>query len=358
LQKPVWTGLASGPEEAEVTAMTKAAKSKKVRWGILSTANVGVAKVIPGMQKSKEMDIHAIASRELPAAKKWAKKLGIPVAYSSYEELLDDPEIEAIYNPLPNHLHVPLTLAAAKKGKHVLCEKPMALSAAEAETLRDAPEGVLIAEAFMVRAHPQWKKARKLIEEGKLGEIRAIQAVFTFYTVDPENVRNQHDIGGGAAYDVGCYPIVIGRYLLGAEPERVIALVDRDPRFRIDRTTSGLVDFGGGRHLTFTTSMQATSYQQVQILGTKRRLEVVMPFNAPQGATSTLYLDDGKKLENRSAKRIKLPKADQYQLQGEIFSRAVRGKEKLEFGLDDAIQQMRVLDAIFRSEKSGAWEKP
>jgi predicted dehydrogenase len=338
--------------------MGKAAKGRKVRWGILSTANIGVAKVIPGMQKSKEMDIRAIASRTLPAAKGWAKKLGIPVAYGSYEELLDDPEIEAIYNPLPNHLHVPLTLAAAKKGKHVLCEKPIALSAAEAETLRDAPAGILIAEAFMVRAHPQWKKARELVQKGKLGDIRAVHAIFTYYNDDPNNVRNRADIGGGAAYDVGCYPVVVARYVLDAEPERVVSLIDRDPSFRTDRTTSALVDFGRGRHLTFTTSTQATYYQQVHILGTKRRLEVVIPFNAPEGGAMTLYLDDGKKFENRSAKRIELPKADQYQLQGEVFSRAVRGDAKLEFGVDDAIQQMRVLDAIFRSENSGTWEKP
>jgi predicted dehydrogenase len=330
----------------------------RVRWGIISTANIGVAKVIPGMLKSKEFEVRAIASRSLPTAKKWAKKLGIPVAYGSYEELLADPEIDAVYNPLPNHLHVPLTLAAAKAGKHVLCEKPIALSAAEAEQLRNVPEGILIAEAFMVRAHPQWQKARDLVRKGKLGEVRAIQALFSYYNVDPMNVRNMADIGGGAAYDIGCYPVVVGRYIFRSEPERVVSLIDRDPTFRTDRTTSALIDFGGGHHLTFTTSTQATNYQRVNILGTKGRLEIVIPFNAPQGGAVTIYLDNGKELAGKSAKPIKLPKADQYQLQGEMFSRAVRGKAKLEFGVDDAVKQMRVLDAIFRSEKSGAWEKP
>ena len=330
----------------------------KVRWGIISTANIGVAKVIPGMLKSKEFEVRAIASRSLPTAKKWAKKLGIPVAYGSYEELLADPEIDAVYNPLPNHLHVPLTLAAARAGKHVLCEKPIALSAAEAEQLRNVPEGILIAEAFMVRAHPQWQKARDLVRKGKLGEVRAIQALFSYYNVDPMNVRNMADIGGGAAYDIGCYPVVVGRYIFGSEPERVVSLIDRDPTFHTDRTTSALIDFGGGHHLTFTTSTQATNYQRVNILGTKGRLEIVIPFNAPQGGAMTIYLDNGKELAGKSAKPIKLPKADQYQLQGEMFSRAVRGKAKLEFGVDDAVKQMRVLDAIFRSEKSGAWEKP
>ena len=330
----------------------------KVRWGIISTANIGVARVIPGMLKSREFEVRAIASRSLPAARKWARKLGIPVAHGSYEALLDDPEIDAVYNPLPNHLHVPLTLAAAAKGKHVLCEKPIALSAAEAETLRRAPPGILIAEAFMVRAHPQWIKARDLVRKGKLGEIRAVQALFSYYNVDPNNVRNMADIGGGAAYDIGCYPIVIGRYIFGAEPERVVSLIDRDPGFHTDRTTSALIDFGSGRHLTFTCSTQATGYQRVNILGTKGRLEIVIPFNAPQGAATTIYLDNGKKLGDASAKPIKLAKCDQYQLNAEIFSRAVRGKARLEFGVDDAILQMRVLDALFRSEKTGAWERP
>ncbi len=330
----------------------------KVRWGVISTANIGLARVLPGMMKSRHIEIRAIASRKLSTAKKAAKDLGIPVAYGTYEELLDDPEIEAIYNPLPNHLHVPLTLAAARKGKHVLCEKPMALTAAEAATLKQAPRGILIAEAFMVRAHPQWIKARELVRSGALGELRAIQSLFTYYNVDPRNVRNMADIGGGAAYDIGCYPVAVSRYIFGAEPKRAVSLVDRDPTFRTDRTTSALVDFGAGRHLTFTVSTQATNYQRVNIIGTKGRLEIVIPFNATQGEAMTILLDDGSKMAGESAKAIRLPKADQYQLQGEVFSRAVRGKEKLEFGLADAILQMRVLDAIFRSEKSKRWEKP
>ena len=335
-----------------------AKKSDRVRWGVISTANIGVSKVLPGMLKSKEIEIRAIASRSLPTAKKAAKKLGIPVAYGSYEELLDDPEIEAIYNPLPNHLHVPLTLAAANKGKHVLCEKPMALSAAEAETLRLVPKGVLVAEAFMVRAHPQWIKAREIVRSGKLGELRAIQAFFSYFNVDPANVRNMADIGGGALYDIGCYPIVVGRYIFGGEPQRVVSLIDRDANFGTDRTTSGLVDFGAGRHLTFTVSMQSVPFQRVNIFGAKARLEVEIPFNAPQGGAMTIWQDSGKELGGASAKAIKLPKADQYQLQGEIFSRALRGAQPLPFGLEDAILQMRVIDALFRSEKSRAWEKP
>jgi predicted dehydrogenase len=332
--------------------------SGRIRWGIISTANIGVGKVIPGMLKSKDIEIRAIASRSLSAARTAARKLGIPVAYGSYEELLDDPEIDAVYNPLPNHLHVPLTMAAANKGKHVLCEKPIALTAAEAATLRTVPGNILIAEAFMVRAHPQWIRARDMVRKGKIGRLVAVQALFSYFNTDPKNVRNMADIGGGAAYDIGCYPIVVGRYIFGAEPLRVVSVIDRDPTFHTDRTTSALIDFGEGRHLTFTASTQAAPYQRVNILGTKGRIEIEIPFNAPQGETTRIYLDDGRKLGDASAKKIKIAKVDQYQLQAELFSRAIRGKEKLEFGVEDAILQMRVLDALFRSEGSNAWEKP
>jgi len=327
-----------------------------VRWGVISTARIGWEKVIPGLLKSRDLEVRAIASRSLPTAKKWARKLGIPVAYGSYDELLDDPEIEAVYNPLPNHLHVPLTLAAALKGKHVLCEKPIALSAAEATALRSAPNGVLVAEAFMVRHHPQWQKARDLVRSGKLGTPRAVQVFFSYHNVDPANVRNIADIGGGAAYDIGCYPIVVSRYIFGAEPLRAVSLIDRDPNFRTDRMSSALIDFGEGRHLTFTTGTQLVRFQRVNIFGTKARLEVEIPFNAPQGGAMKLYLDNGSKLAGAAAKTIRLPKADQYQLEGEAFSRAVRGTKALEYGLDDAILQMRVIDALFRSERSGTWE--
>jgi predicted dehydrogenase len=330
----------------------------KVRWGIISTADIGVAKVIPGLMKSRQLEVRAIASRSLPTARKAARKLGIHVAYGSYEELLEDPEIEAVYNPLPNHLHVPLTLAAAAKGKHVLCEKPIALTAAEAETLRSAPKGVFIAEAFMVRHHPQWLKAREIVRAGTLGEVRTIQCLFTYFNVDPNNVRNMADIGGGAIYDIGCYPTVVSRYIFDAEPERVVSLVDRDPKFRTDRLASVLMDFGRGRQLAFTVSTQVSPYQRVQIVGTTGRLEIEIPFNAPQGGAMTIYLDKAGNLGDASARAIRLPKADQYQLEGESFSRVIRGKEKLVHGVEDAILQARVIDAIFRSEKSGAWEKP
>ncbi len=327
----------------------------KVKWGIISTADIGVIKVIPGMLKSDELEVVAISSRSLKRAKSWAEKLGIPKAYGSYEDMLADPEIEAVYNPLPNHLHVPLTLAAAKAGKHVLCEKPIAITAAEAKQLKKAPKGIHIAEAFMVRHATQWIAARNLVKKGKIGEVRAIQVFFSYFNRDPKNVRNMADIGGGGLLDIGCYPITVSRFIFGAEPKRVVATLERDPKFKTDRTGGGLADFGEGRHLSFTISTQLAPYQRVHIGGTKGRIEIEIPFNAPPDRPNRYFVQG---MEMNEGVWTDLPVSDQYQLQAEAFGRVIRGKEKLVWGVDDAIQNMRIIDAFFRSEKSGKWEKP
>jgi Predicted dehydrogenases and related proteins len=328
----------------------------KVVWGVLGTAKIGRERALPGMMKSGLLEIRAIASRDGPRARRTADALGIPTAYDSYEALLADPAIEAIYNPLPNHLHVPLTLQAAAAGKHVLCEKPIALTADEASQLRGAATRVLIAEAVMVRFHPQWQRARELVREGRIGALRAVQMFFGYRNLDPANVRNQADIGGGGLYDIGCYAIVAGRYFLDAEPLRAIALVDRDPAFRTDRLTSALLDFGDGRRLDFTVSTQVAPYQRIQLCGTSGRIEIPIPVNAPQGAQTRLLIDDGTSLDGAAIVTEVLPASDQYQLQGEAFSRAVRGEIPLPFGVEDAIANMRAIDALFRSERSGRWE--
>jgi predicted dehydrogenase len=329
---------------------------KKVVWGVLSTARIGLQKVLPGMQQSPWCEIRGIASRNAEAARKAAASLGIPKAYESYEALLADPEIEAVYNPLPNHLHVPLTLAAAHAGKHVLCEKPIALSAEEARQLASVAGSVRIMEAFMVRFHPQWLRVRELVREGRIGTPRVVQMLFSYFNQDAANIRNIADIGGGALYDIGCYPIVIGRFVFGTEPMRALALIDRDPQFRTDRLATALVDFGEGRHLSFTVSTQLAPFQRVQICGTQARIEVQIPVNAPQGARTTLMLDDGSQPGAAAAVTQTLPESDQYLLQGEAFSRAVRGEIELPYGVEDAVLNMRVIDALFRSEKSGALE--
>jgi predicted dehydrogenase len=328
---------------------------KKVVWGVLSTAKIGWEKVIPAMQNSQHCELRAISSRNLDKGRALADKLAIPVVYGSYAELLADPEIEAIYNPLPNHEHVPMTLAAARAGKHVLCEKPVALNANEAAQLREVSDKVLIMEAFMVRFHPQWLLVRERVRAGELGNLRTVQAYFSYYNRDPANVRNQANIGGGALYDIGCYPIVTGRFLFDAEPKRVIALVDRDPEFQTDRTVSALLDFGEGRRLDFTVSMQSVPYQRVQVCGTQKRIELHIPFNAPLGGSTEVFTDDGSQLDGGSIRTEVVPACDMYTLEVDAFSQAVRGAIPLPYGVEDAILNMRVIDALFASEKTGAW---
>jgi predicted dehydrogenase len=335
--------------------MNSASAARKIRWGVLSTARIARLKVIPGIQRSAHGEVAAIASRSLERAQSIARDLGIPTAYGSYAELLADPAIDAIYNPLPNDQHVSLTLAATAAGKHVLCEKPIGLNAADAARLRAAPKDRIILEAFMVRFHPQWLRAREIVRSGELGEVRAITGFFSYHNVDPQNIRNDAARGGGAAWDIGCYPIVAARFLFESEPVRVVSLIDRDPTFATDRLTSALVDFGSGRRLTFTCSTQAVPHQSVQLFGTKKRLEVLIPFNAPQGEAVSILIDDGAALDRSSARRETLPPSDQYAAQVDAMAAAIRGGPALPYGVEDAIQNMRILDALIASEKSGTW---
>ena len=327
----------------------------KVRWGIVSTANIGVAKVIPGIMKSAHSEVVAIASRELGKAQAAANALGIPKAYGSYEALLADPDIDAIYNPLPNHLHVDITLAATRAGKHVLCEKPMGLNARDAERLRDCPKDRLVLEAFMVRFHPQWHRARDIVRSGELGQIRAVRAVFSYFNTDPANVRNIAEIGGGGILDIGCYPVVGSRFIFEAEPKRVVALVERDPVFKTDILASVLADFGGGRQMSFTCSTQSVGHQKFEVIGTKGRVEIIIPFNAPPDTPTALIIDTGATMDGSLARREILPACDQYTEEAEAFALAVLGRKSLPYGIEDAIQNMRILDAIFESERSNAW---
>ena len=328
---------------------------KKVSWGILSTAKIGREKVIPAMQAAQYCDIQAIASRSLDRAQACARSMGIPRAYGSYEELLADPAIEAIYNPLPNEQHVPLTLQAARAGKHVLCEKPMSLHANDLAALREVADKVHILEAFMVRFHPQWERVRALVRSGELGPVRSIQSYFSYFNRDAANIRNHADQGGGALYDIGCYAIVTARYLFECEPLRVVALVDRDPDFGTDRVISALLDFGKGRRLDFTVSTQVVPYQRVHVCGERKRVELRIPFNAPLGGATDILIDDGSALNGSAIRTETLPACNMYGLQGDAFSRAVRGEISLPWGIEDAACNMRVIDALFASEKSGGW---
>lgn len=334
--------------------------TQTIRWGVLGCAGIATKAVIPAIQSSQHGKVAAIASRSPEKAGAVARKFGIAKVHGSYEALLADPEIDAIYNPLPNHLHVPLTIRALEHGKPVLCEKPIALSANEALKLIDAQKaaGLPVAEAFMVRHHPQWKMVKSLIAAGRIGEVRAIQTIFSYFLDDPQNVRNQADIGGGGLFDVGCYAINTARFLFGAEPVQAIALMDRDPAFGTDRLTSGLLAFPEGRQLAFTCSTQLSLTQKVTILGTKGRIEIAVPFNATGDQATVLIVDDGRDLVGGGREEIVVDPADQYRLQVDAFAAAVLSGVPLETGLDDALANMKAIDALFRSAESGRWEAP
>ena len=339
--------------------MTERASRRKVKWGVLGAASIAVRKVIPGMQQGKYCEIAAIASRDLAKARAVAAKLKIAKAYGSYEQLLADPEIEAIYNPLPNHLHVPWSIKAMEARKHVLCEKPIALNAAEARTLvpvRDRA-GVKIGEAFMVRTHPQWLRTKELIDKGRIGELRAVVGIFSYFNRDPRNVRNKPEWGGGGLMDIGCYPITMSRFMYGAEPLRASGVLERDPEFATDRLASAILEFSGG-HATFTCSTQMVPYQRMQFLGTKGRIEIEIPFNAPPSKKTRIFVDDGSDVAGGGIKVEMIAACDQYTIQGDVFSKAIRENGQVPVPLEDAIANMAVIDAVFRAAESGKWEKP
>ena len=333
--------------------------TNKVRWGVLSTAGIALRKVIPAMQKSEWSEVAAIASRDLQRAEKAARTLGIAAAYGSYEELLADPRIEAIYNPLPNQLHVPWTIQAAEAGKHVLCEKPLGMTVSEARSLLAVQQrtGVLIGEAFMVRTHPQWLRTRDLIASGRIGQLHSIQGFFSYYNIDPKNIRNIPEYGGGALMDIGCYPINTARFLFAQEPLRVSGLIDRDPELHVDRLCSAMLEFPSG-HAVFTCSMQLVPWQRMQVLGTKGRIEIEIPFNAPNDRPCRIFIDDGRDVLGSGVTVETFPTCDQYTIQGDAFSRAVRQGGQPPVPLSDAIRNMAVIEAVFRSAKSRAWEVP
>jgi len=326
----------------------------KLRWGVLSTAKIGVEKVIPAMQRGTLCQVVAIASRDLPRAQQVARQLGIARAHGSYEALLADPEIDAIYNPLPNHLHVSWSLAALEAGKHVLCEKPIGLTSAEGQTLVEAARRrphLKVMEAFMYRHHPQWQRAKSIVIAGDIGTLRTIQTFFSYHNVDPHNIRNQSDIGGGGMADIGCYCVSLSRFLFDAEPRRVMGLVEYDPAFGTDRIASGILDFAAAGSATFTCSTQLTPYQRVNIFGTEGRVEIDIPFNAPPDRPCTMRLERQGRTEE-----IALPVCDQYTIQGDLFARAVLEDGPLPTHIEDAVANMRVVEAVLASAKSGRWE--
>ena len=330
---------------------------RKTRWGILGVAKIALEKVIPAIQASATGEVVAIASRSLAKAQAAADRVPIPRAYGSYEELLADSDVDAVYIPLPNHLHVPWSIRAMEAGKHVLCEKPIATSAAEAETLIAvaARTGRLVQEAAMVRTHPRWLGAREIVRSGRIGELRSIAAFFSYFNESPTNVRHDPAMGGGGLLDIGFYPITLARFLFEAEPARVVGALEIDPRFGVDRLASAILEFAHG-HAIFTCSTQLAPHQSADILGTRGRIAMDLPWSMPHERPSRLVVEDGARPGQPD--EIIFPACDQWGVQSDRFCEAIVAGRPAPIPIEDAVANMRVIDAIFRSAKSGRWETP
>lgn len=325
---------------------------QKVKWGILSTAKIGREKVIPAMQKSKFCDVLAIASRSESQARATANLLNIPHAYGSYEELLSDPNLDAIYIPLPNHMHVEWAIKALAAGKHVLCEKPIGFSPEDALNLYNTSlerPSLKVMEAFMYRFHPQWQKVKKLVEDGQIGELKTIQSFFSYHNVDMNNIRNQKDAAGGGLMDIGCYCISWSRWLYKEEPQRVIGLIDYNPVSETDRISSGILHFPSGTS-TFTCSTELMPYQRVNIMGTQGRIEIEIPVNAPPDQTTKVWLHT-----KNGTEEFLFDPVDQYTIQADEFSQAILNDTALPVTLQDSINNMKVIDALFKSADNNSW---
>jgi predicted dehydrogenase len=333
---------------------------RKVKWGILGAAKIARQRVIPAMQKGDLCEVMAIASRDLAKSRAAAAELGIPKAYGSYEEMLADPEIEAVYNPLPNHLHVPWSIRAAEAGKHVLCEKPIGMNAAEARQLiavRDRT-GVVVGEAFMVQTHPQWVRIVELVRGGRIGQLRSAIGAFGYFNADPANVRNILAYGGGGLMDIGCYPIKTSRMVFGEEPVRVAGTMVRDASLGgVDVLTSAILEYPSGTCI-FTCSMQLAAHQSMRFYGTKGFIAPEIPFNATPGGTSRISIDDGRDLIGGGAVVEEFAACDHYTLQGDRFWEAVREGGKPPVPLEDSLRNMAAIDAIVRAAEAGGWVSP
>lgn len=329
--------------------------NKKIQWGILSTANIGTGQVIPAMQKGQYTEIAAIASRDLSRAEETAARLGIPRAYGSYEELLSDRSIDAIYIPLPNHLHVEWSIKSMEAGKHVLCEKPIALNREDVEKLiavRDKT-GMKISEAFMVRSHPQWLKALEIVNKGELGEVKAIQGFFSYFNRDSANIRNIAEYGGGSLWDIGCYPINTSRFIFNEIPRRVVAITENDPDYNVDRLASAILDFPSGQAI-FTSATQLSPYQRMSVFGTEKHLEIEIPFNSPIDKPTRIFINDAV-TRDEERKVVELETCDQYTHQGDNFSQAIINDSEVPVTLEDSLINTATIKAIIESAQTGKW---
>jgi predicted dehydrogenase len=329
---------------------------KKIRWGVLSTANIGRTKVIPALQISAHNVVVAICSRDAQNARAAADELGIDRAYGSYNELLADPEIDAIYNPLPNHLHVDWSIKALEAGKHVLCEKPLGLNTEDAQRLVDASLAhphLKMMEAFMYRFHPQWRLAKKLIDEGRIGKLHALHSHFSYNNREPGNIRNKIDMGGGALLDIGCYSVSLSRWLFNEEPLQVLGHITPMPDEEVDCLTSGLLEFSEGT-ASFTAATKIEPRQYVEAIGDEGTLYIDRPFYND----STESVQRLRVTRNRVAEEIEVPETNHYSEMGDAFALSILNNTPVPTPLEDAIANMRVIDAIFESAAEGKWIEP
>jgi predicted dehydrogenase len=330
-----------------------ATRERHVRWGVLSTADIAVAKVIPGLRRSPRSEVVAIASRDAGKAAAVAAEVGIPRSYGGYDALLRDPDVDAIYIPLPNHLHAEWTIAAAQAGKHVLCEKPLSLSGADAQRIVDAcrDAGVLLMEAFMYRHHPSWIAARRLVDSGRIGRLQVVDSWFSYYNDDPRNIRNSLEMGGGALYDIGCYSINLSRMLFASEPVAVTSTIIRDPTSRVDVITSAILEFPEGV-ATFTCSTRAEPDQRVDIYGTAGRVSIEIPFNIPPDRTTTVSLTAGGDPPVAPATQtLTFEPADPYACEAERFADAILDGVALPVEPEDAVANANVIDSVFAAAR-------
>ncbi len=327
---------------------------KKLKWGVLGCAKIAREHLIPAIQQSTTSEVVAIASRSLEKAKGVAEEFNIPKAYDSYSELLDDPDIDIIYNPMPNHLHVPWSVKAVEAGKHVLCEKPLGLSADDIQPLLASVQkhpNIRVMEAFMYRFHPQWVKAKEIMDSGVLGDIKLMDATFTYNSFDPDNVRYQKEIGGGGLLDVGCYCISAARYLFAREPKRVIGVLEEEPSCKVDRHVTGMLDFTDGM-ARFSSSMQVECTQNVSVLGTKGRMVLESPFFLPEHKQSRILLTcEGVE------EVISIDNVNHYVCQVDALAGAIQSSQSVPTPLSDALANMKVIDALFESNIKNAWVK-
>lgn len=330
-------------------------QTKKLRWGIISTAKIAREKLIPAIQQSEHCEVVAVSSRDASQAAAFASANNIARSYGDYHQLLADPDIDIVYNPLPNHLHVPWTIHALEAGKHVLCEKPIGLDVADTEKLIAAAKKyphLRVMEAFMYRFHPQWATAKKMLEDGKIGHINSIEAVFTYFNRDPKNVRNMPGIGGGGLLDIGCYCISACRYLFDREPNNVVGKLAIDEDFQVDKHAHGLLDFGDAQASVYC-STQSEPVQRVYVSGEHGGLLIEYPFYQPDdcGATLRFYHD-------REEEVIEFEPTNHYTLQVDALARAIATNKPVPTPLSDALANMKVIEGLFTSAETGSWVNP